>query len=191
MYSISRSIKVARAISSASVIHTTSHLGRRKEIFTLPGLREATATVIVFLRVLPEGNSVSYCKEFVVICQEKAGCDEGNGGNIPDAGYPAFLFCASNHPFLGSWRATSRKTLPSGRRRKTTHRGLGCLRGGTFAKVLSPLFYVYVSSVSRGGGFTPAPATENLQKGFGEGECLFLKKALPRKHSTPPQTHKR
>ena len=29
----------------------------------------------------------------------------------------------------GFWRATSRKTLPSGRRRKTTERGLGCRRG--------------------------------------------------------------
>ena len=148
MYSISRSIKVARAISFASVIHTTSHLGRRKEIFTLPGLREATATVIVFLRVLPEGNSVSYCKEFVVICQEKAGCDEGNGGNIPDAGYPAFLFCASNHPFLGSWRATSRKTLPSGRRRKTTERGLGS-RHGTRAPLFVPPVLSVAHSVRR------------------------------------------
>ena len=95
------------------------------------------------------------------------------------------------------WRATSRKTLPSGRRRKTTERGLGCLRGGTFAKVPPRFLCAFRFFVAVG---TFAPATENLQKGFGEGAwgSAFSSKrhtpantALPRKHSTPPQTHKR
>ena len=59
----------------------------------------------------------------------------------------------------------------------------------TFAKVLSPLFYV--PSVFLRRGFYTCASQQKPPKRFwrgGAGECLFLKKELPRKHNTLTNT---
>ena len=79
------------------------------------------------------------------------------------------------------------KPCPMGDSVSRRTEGLVACEERNFAKVLSPFFYVPFGSLRR--GFYICASQQKSPKRFWSGECLFLKKALPRKKITRVSPH--